>query len=315
MNKKGIIFSLIAIGLASLFILLFSSGFTEQIGGQNEVVRTRISNLDQTIEEFYTYTMVAQQVAGQQALAALYDAINTSTPRKYLVDFEDNFTRCMNNSDGCVNNQPLQEFLDNYTQAVEETQDAIITYNIISMSITHESYWSFTLTSNISIVLDDRYAKWEYGQIIESRIPTTGAYDPAFLELSDMYGAVPVIERRIASSPFNKELQTINISTFMDFYTIGQYQYSDEGSCLSQRFEGDFGNPAPGERCGIESVINPNDFPGLGGNIVHLDWQAINGITYPCANRYNITSVNQDLHLWEDDTLDYGVFPPYSVRC
>lgn len=311
MNKKGIIFSLIAIGLAGLFILLFSSGFTEQIDNKNEIVRTRVMNLDDTITAFYTYATAAQQVAGQEALIALYKEINDTGV--FLPDFEDNFTRCMNDSDGCANPNPLTEFLDNYTQAVKQTKDADLTYMVTNITIASESYWSLTLNTTITITMTDRYAHWNYNKSIRTRVHTIGTYDPAFVNLSNQYNNFGQrVERRIASSPFNKEY-TIDLKTFMDFYTIGQYQYSQNGSCLSQRYEGDFTNPT--NPCGIESVLNPDDFATLPPGTGHMDWQALRGITYPCSDRYNITSVNPALSLSTNDTTSYSLLPPDSIRC
>ena len=314
MSKRGIIFSLIAIGLAGLFILLFSSGFTGQLDDQSQVVRTRINDLDNTIDDFYSYAAAAQEVAGRSALEALYDHINTTG--SFLGDFKNSLTRCLNDSDGCSNADDLQGQLDDYATALKKTKDADLEATATEVQVLSESYWSIRVQSEITITLSDRFATWHYAQNVTSRIPTTGTFDPEFIRLSQLYGDGTKTERAIATSPFDKQRQTINRTTFMDFYTVGQYQYSLNGSCLSQRYEGDFTDPPAGSRCGIETILDPEDFPGLTDqDITHMDWEAVRGLKHPCSERYYITEVDPDLRLWENDTFDYGQFPPYSTHC
>jgi hypothetical protein len=313
MNKKAIIFSLIAIGISGLFILIFSSSMRPHVNDHNEIVRTRVNGLDQTITDFYSYTQAAQEVAGYAALEALYRKINDTyvfpAPPTYLPDFEQAFVDCTNSSKDCQNPQNLTLLLNQYTSAIEKAKDITFNFTVNSIKITDELYWSIVIETNISINLTDRYATWHYNQNVTSRISLNGIHDPAILELHSMYGGTK--ERKIYPAQFNTDLGTPIITDIMDMYTITQYHHSHNGSCISQRFEGDFDGPA--EECGLETFLNPEEFPDLKDDplnqeILHLDWQAIRSIEETtCADRFNITGINGAFHLNETTTERYGL--------
>lgn len=322
LGKKAIIFTLIAIGLSGLFILLYTASFSVSVDQENENIRTRITSLDQTIDQFYEYAKEAQSIAGFESMQALYKEINDSPSHTYLGAgrFPERLLRCMNESDRCTNIYNLTILLDNYTAIIESSTGSTITYSVLDLDLVSESYNYIIIRGNISIHLTDEYASWEQNRGVTSTISTNGVYDPIYININDDYDGAE--ERRIS---IHDSKASSDIEEFIDFYAGKEYKAVDkdeypnnEAPCLSERFEGDFDTATQG--CGIESLVHADEHPDLmaSGNydITHLDWQVATGTTYGCFVddpkdfRVDVAVVTGPLTIDYNTTKQYGIYSP-----
>ncbi|MBD3209516.1 hypothetical protein GF367_03810 [Candidatus Woesearchaeota archaeon] len=319
LNKKGIIFSLLAIGLAGLFVLLFATGYQQRLDDQNDVIRARITSLDQGVDSFYDYAAEAQTIAGTAALDALYQEINQSGTFLTSDNFESNFTRCLNSSDGCENDLNLSVLLTNYSAIIATSLHADVQFSVNDVCLTQETFWDLVVRTNISISLTDTYAAWDTSRDITTTISTVGTYDPAYVAISASYGGAE--DRRVFPTSIAPNSSRWNISTFMDFYKGRQYQASQNGSCLSDRYEGSWTSSFQG--CNLESVVDADEHPRLkdpaNQSITHMDWQVLtrdmhachDPVTNPDDFRVSISDADDSLVLWNKDTIRYGLYPDH----
>ncbi|MBN1274687.1 hypothetical protein JXA12_00135 [Candidatus Woesearchaeota archaeon] len=317
MSKRGIIFSLLAIGLSGLFIILFSSSYEQPVDEREDTARARVERLDASIDDFYRYAQKAQQTAGRGALEAMYG--NSYRTRAFLGDgnFNATFAECLNDSSSCpdpMNEDNLTALLSGYRDLLEESGGFDMDFSVVEVEMVDERAWTITMRSNISISLTDDYATWGLHKAVITDISTVGAKDPAYIAISDLYGGD---ENRTIKQNDIQDGTSWNLSMFMDFYANKEYHRSLEGSCLSDRFEGSFSGPLT--RCSIESVVNPDEHPLLKNpenrSIAHLDWQAATQRRYLCDDgvtndpffRVSIEAVDEDLVLTEWDATRYNL--------
>ncbi len=309
LNKKGIIFSLIAIALSGLFVVLFASTYEQETDDRNSIVRTRVLALDDAITGLYSYAESAHQQAAEGALEGLYDEVDSNG---FLADFNQSFTDCLQRTSGtCTNPHNLTGLLHNYTELLEGALGTDINATVNGARLVSEGYWRFTLESNITVTVDDKYASWSLSKNVTARVSTLGTPDPAYIKINNDYGGSvkrPIKKNEIVGGGWN-------ISTFTEYFTGRDHHASGEGPCLSQRYEGDFGNPW--SSCGLESVVDPDEHPDLkdsaNEDIVHLDWQVLNGETHGCDGeeadfRVSVNAVNKNLTLAKSDAQRFGLW-------
>lgn len=309
LSKRGIIFSLIAIALSGLFVVLFASTYEQETDGRNNVVRTRVLALDDAITSLYSYAESAHQQAAEGALNGLYDEVESDD---FLADFNQSFTDCVEiSSASCTNPSNLSILLKNYTTLLEDSLGAEVNATVNDVTLTSEGYWGFTLRSNITVTVDDKYASWDLSRTVTAEVSTLDTPDPAYIKINDDYGGSvkrPIKKNEVVGGNWN-------ISTFTEYFTGQDHHASESGPCLSQRYEGDF--TSPWSNCGLESVVDPEEHPALkdpaNADIVHLDWQVLNGETHGCDGeeddfRVSVNAVNKNLTLAKSDAQRYGLW-------
>jgi hypothetical protein len=309
-SKKGIIFSLISLGLATLFILIFSTSYDQPADGMNSINQARIFELDQAITGAFVYASHAQEVAGAAALEALYQEIMTNG-HVFLPDFETGFLACMQNGTGCANPTNLTALMDNYTVAIDKTLGSTMTITVTGMNITEEGYWHLTVRSTVNVTLHDRYANWETVENVTTSISIIGAKDPLYLRINDVFGGTET--RTILRNDIEHNNSQWNLSTFMDFAAGKYYHTSRNGACLSERFEGEWVSTKTG--CRIESVVLPQDQAGLRLTLddLNMDYQTLSLITAPCPSptevnpRFMLAEGNLEIVLSLRDMQAYGI--------
>ena len=321
LSKKGIIFTLIAVGLSGLFILLYTASFSVPVNQDNENIRSRVTSLDDAITQFYDYASEAENIAGFSSLQALYEEINTSGTYLGSGNFPERFIDCMNTSTGCTNDEDFATLLDNFTTILKASTGSAIAYRVTNLELIGETYDSLIVTSNITLTLKDAYASWDHSQTVTSVISTNGAYDPLYISINRRFSGTE--DRRIS---IHDSTASSAIQNVLDFYAGKQYQPVNKedypavkAPCLSERFEGLFNTDTQG--CGIESIVQTADHPWLNNassyNITHLDWQVAalpDSIRSACNKdnqddfRVDVSVVSGNLTLDDQTLARYDIF-------
>ncbi len=302
MNKKAILFSLMAIGLSSLFLILFSSIFYEPINTNAEAINTRIKSLDKSINDFYQFAEEAMPVAGKNALKALYNEINNTGPT-YLQTgtFKTRFSECATNSTSCQNRHSLESLLNNYSTALRRTNNAEYKFKINNFSIIDEASFAFRLRANITLTVKDPLASWNLTRIILTTMSIEGTPDPLWLNINRSYYRIIKIND-LQDTDFNKQ-------KILKFIQNGEYRSSNDAPCLSDRYEGNFDKI--GGRCGIESIVDIRKQGLTPSNAVpHTDYHLVNGRSYDCSNGdpvMNFTQPLSFLRLRQSDATRYNI--------
>ncbi len=302
-----------AIGLSSLFLIIFA-GFQEvPIDNNNELVRTRVMSLNNMIDRSFYYSENALSVAGFSAFDSLYGVVNQTSPPSYLNNFAHNFTTCTHNATNCYNQNNFTSLMRAYQNIINSTTPASINIRINNVTFVMEHHWTIELRSSITVELNDTYASWIVTRDIDAEVPILGAKDPAYLAISAKTGLPE--ERFIVTN--SDEYGRWGLSRFRDFFFEREYIEWQQAPCLSHRFEGDFN--ASSRDCGITSVVDANYHQNLkdnvaNRNITHLDYQVLRPERYPCnvnfpgaIPRISIRAVSYNLTLNQEDATHFGL--------
>lgn len=315
MKKKAIIFSIIAITISELVFFLFLGNYSPEINIDIGIINNRISSVNQEIDRFIDYVPDAGAFAGFSALEKMYVDINNTGAFFSSGDFDDVFLDCMTNDTSCPNN--LQNLLDVYTQNIHNTRNFDLSLSIHNASIVNEASWFIDVRVGIGVNVHDEFADWNFNRSVYFSVSIEGVHDPTFIKIKDLYGGSK--ERVI--TPVQAVGSQINLEVFTDMLFAGQYMQSQNGSCLSDRFEGVF--VANNKPCGIESVVNAHDYPGLLApenlTIPHLDFQVANAdnvgsFRCVCDDGNHASDVCVGIGILSDDiTLNRGNLPRYGL--
>jgi hypothetical protein len=116
-NKKGVVFTIVAIVLAAFFTLIFSAKFEKPLDYKTEILEARISILSDYMNTFFDYTEGTASIAGYSALRGII--MNISEAGEYNPNFETQFSYCvktgnLTSANICSNmtNQTLTYFLN-----------------------------------------------------------------------------------------------------------------------------------------------------------------------------------------------------------
>ena len=314
MGKKGIIFSLLAIGFSGLFILLFSSSIEQPVDAGIAPINTRVLELDNGINDFFSYAQNSLDTCGFSALNALYTDINNTGNHLAAGTFETRLSNCLNDSSGCNNTLNMSAVLDEYTRLLRNTSRMALDFNVNTVSISDEQHWQLEITANVSINVTDQYASWRTSKLLITTLSTVGAPDPAYVTINDDYNGN---EERIIIPNERQDFVEWDLDSFVEFLTGAEYHASLNGPCLSSRYEAQYDEQ--NDDCGLESVVDPNYHSILMNtsydSLVHMDYQVLNEASnrYPCDDlmggmpRVSIRAVHRNLTLTRQDATRYGL--------
>lgn len=317
--KKGIIFSLIAIGLSSLFLILFSGYYETPIDHNVPITNTKIIALDDTLHDAFEYTDVAVQIAAYNGLESLFEQINTT--HNYLTEFNNTFTACALNSSGCNNPHNLTHQLDSYVYRIQVSRLIPLDYQVNNFSLVDETHFSYSFKTNISFWITDPFARWNISKELLTTVSTAGVHDPAYFNISGEYarldGAIGGIGIRQIYPTYILDHEW-SPEVFINYYVKRQYRPSQYGPCLSSRFLGDWNTHDPS--CGIESVVQANRYDKLQNvsspeyiNYSMMDYQLLRQHKFPClpANglpaRVSILGINESLVLTVEEATRFNL--------
>ncbi len=315
--KKGIIFSLMALGLAMLFTIMFAGYYEEPLDARNEAVTTRVTLLNQGIKDFYDYSEKALAASAYKSLLELYYTINESGDYLPSGTFEDSLSGCILGDDPCYGQKNnLSAYLDNYSRTLNENLKVPLTYHINSVEVTDEGRWSIELEANISVQVSDSYASWSLFKVITSSTTNEGTYDPLFISSGFAGMHLGGVEYRRIIHNYNDHTQW-DLSSFSRFFYDGEYRASHDGPCLSDRFENSSNTD---NECGIETILDADKHTNLKDNdhirITHTDYQVLELEEHACNDsdnsfgndpRVSIKAVNLNLTLSKEDATSYNL--------
>lgn len=319
-GKKGIIFSLIAIGMSSLFLILFSGYYETPIDHRIPITSTKIIALDDALSDAFYYTDVAVQTAAYNGLEKLFQQVNTTST--YLSEFNNTYTACTLNGSGCNNSFNLTYYLEEYTNRVQVSQQIALDYQIHNFTLIDETHFSYGFRTNISFWITDPFARWNVSKVITTTVSTAGIHDPAYINISTTYNRFPA---GWGGSDDIRQIYPVFIldyewtpEVFANYYVRRQYRPSAYGPCLSDRFLGDWN--AHHDYCGIESVVQPNRYEKLQNdlypefiNFSMMDYQLLRENKFPCLPasglpaRVSILGINETLVLTTEEAARFNL--------
>jgi hypothetical protein len=318
LGRKGIVFSLLAVALSSLFLMWFADYYEPSIDEMVPVFSSRVLILNNAVSDAFSYAEYAAKTSSYYALRGLYEEINTTGI--FLSDFNTSFVVCaVNGTSSCSNTHNLSVLLDEYVLLVNNDMRIPLGMQLHSFEWVDERPFSLKVRLNVSVWIVDHYASWNLSGVIETWVGTTGIYDPAFYNISTTYGGI-VGERQIR--PAGTGISSWDENRFHQFYLLEQYNPFSSGPCLSHRFEGDWFEIG-GVRCGIETIVHPNNYVELQNqsghpdlfNLTMVDHRLLRDERFPCQGEddrlVNVTSVGVILSREDAGRFEVGYVDVY----
>ena len=304
-GRKGIFFTLIAITLMGLFILLFTPQSPITIKNEEQTTQTRIAVLNNYMDDLQTsYMGMALSASAYKSMTALIFYMNQTG--SYLGNLDRAMYEVMLN--GTINNVQIDSAtgkkimenntLKNWTSKISKTAldtlNVNTTIKITNVSISQSSPWEMRLKMQMVLIVNSTVANWEKDATIENVMGVEGFYDPYYLINSNGRYAT-----RIKKSTVNFDKWTI--AKTREHIRNGTYVHWEfsEAPSFTMRFTNTIQNSSC---CGIESLVNPNLVSPSDTIRSYVDYLYFTD-TFTIANctqLYNITNPPASQGLWDE---------------
>ncbi len=312
MQKKGIFFTLIAITIMAVFILVFTPQADISLQKDSQSIRTRIGSIDNYVDDLENrYFETVLRAATYKTMLSLIFYINSTGA--YLPNVDSAFSEVM--LTGKINGVPIdtitgKKIMDNNTLAdwnsriIETARDTLnvnTTITVNRVSVFQTKPWNIDSTMDVSFSVNSKVAEWKKNAVIKTTMGIEGLPDPYYL-----------VNTKSTSSYTNKikkssvEFNQWGISKVREHLRNGTYvhwQDSDAPSFL-MRFTNTITNSSC---CGIESLVNPNKINPSDQKESYADylfWS--HRFKDNCAQLYNINGLWDEFSFFKLD-FDHAV--------
>jgi hypothetical protein len=321
LGKKAILFSLISVLFAVLFITLFSQNLNTTYEDRLPSSNIRIKVIDTYTRNFEKYVEDSVKVSG-------YKVLNTITIYRYnngkffnnFQEFNKTFHDCLicgytNCSDkkistNCnIGSDNLTARLNDISQLSQNQLNIKTQYYINSIAIEQKYAFELEIKINISYNItdnttEDNYARWSKEAIITQPITIIGLLDPKGYLNDSTNTYKRTIKRYTGISEYNESRW--DLTTFTQFYNDNSFRYYEGGSAFLNRY---WNNMTPSDCCGIETILHPSELSGIKYNNSYIDNYYWNG-KYSCNSTQKILNITinvNNIHLDEASMARYQI--------
>ncbi|MBN2052688.1 hypothetical protein JW756_04245 [Candidatus Woesearchaeota archaeon] len=264
-NKKGVVFTVLAIVISALFIAIFSARIERPVDYKLDVIETRISVLNDYMNIFYDYAEQAGSIAGYSALQAMLLEMD-SRDRYYnrTDEFISNYTYCIkygnitpSQSIPWMDNKSMIEYLDVMKNTASDQLNINSAFLIQYINVTQTTdAFEIKLLISISLNISDSYAYMADTRVITSTVTINGLQDPLYL-MNDIYNQT--INRTSIQKSGGEIGGNWSPEDLKQMYYNHEYRYFYDGVSFINRMKGNFSS---GDAFGIESFVN-HTHPGI----------------------------------------------------
>lgn len=268
-NKKGVFFTLAAIGLAIIIMLSFNVYNDYRLKDEMEVIEIRVSTMNDFVKDMEDDIGNAIFIAGFRSLLSLEDYMmkyddfidNLGTARDAAFDevFRKGTVTGTSGTEkmGLMGNNTFLNWTDRMkAQANRIGIELDFTINAGDVTISHIDPWIVEVSVDLIINVEDEKgtASWRIDKTYKGRINITGTgkfVDPLYLVKNN--GLINNTIRKTTVSDFSGS----NLATHLN---NNYYIENSDAPSYLMRFENDLGSSANG----IESLANVNEISSAG---------------------------------------------------
>jgi len=319
MSKKAVIFTLISVLFAALFVSLFTYDYGSDSSLQIEAVNTRVRVLDDYVKNFQKYTEESLAISSFSTLNSMY-TLMLKQGRFYVnsSDFNNTFRNCMTCAYTdcttriipCPNmqNRTLTFLVNNITTLARNKLNIRTDYSIKSIEV-YQSYpfdveVDVVVEFKISDVLESEYASWNMTKTLHQTI-LIGMFSDPLIGLNTNDTLKRTITQYDGACAYNQTQTCWNLNITKAFYNSNQYKYFNNGTNYLERF---WNGTTPSSCCGIESFINVSVASGNNSYVDNYYWTG----AYRCPINGNVTLLRIG-GIAPGFTLDYPTAVRYNV--
>ena len=297
-GKRGVLFTLISILFAVLFVTIFSYGFKEAKLQSNNPERLRVKVLDSYMRNFEQYSSDNLRVGTYETFDVMTNNVKGSGFYANKAAFNLAFETTLTNS--------LNTKLDVIKSKADTELNIQSKYTINKITLSQKYAYEVDVSLDITYYAADKanpsvYSNWSKTKIINGTVSILGLKDPYILRKDNAY--TRTIKRYNGDCEFSDTCW--NLAEVKSFYDNEQYRYSPSAPSFLQRF---YDDQTGSNCCGIETFINPTKTAATTNIMIdRLYWSTTqtcvtdkNILKYPTMNnlilnvsnagRYNITN-------------------------
>lgn len=249
LNKKGIFFTFIAIGLVSLLVYSFAINTGYIYRNSMSVIETRVNTINNFIKDVDTDIDRGFYISSFRSMLAIGDFITANNT--YMPDIDAAFEEAlinatiMNESHALLTGASFTEWTEKIKDEALKI-DIIIDFIVSNITLNQSDPWKMDMEMDITYNITDKKqtASWMISKHIETELSIIGLEDPMYS--LNTYGKI-----------INK-ITRANETNFDDFDVLknhiasSYYIESERGPSFLMRLEGNFSNSTDG----IESIVN-----------------------------------------------------------
>lgn len=267
MNRRGVVFTLIALVLAAFLLSAQypGEGALSTAAAETLAAQSRVTALNAYLSTFESHAADSLGTSGYFALRSI--SVNVGHEGRFVADLNGTLRRCVIDNNltrrgagaarlPCVEGRhSLNASLHNLTALAASTLGIVTRYEVHDVWVTEERPGEVVLWMNISYNVTDGisepFARWDiHGRILRADVGVWGIEDPAYMYLN---GTGHTLEQR-AFSLTGLKPHEFNPGTFAAFYGSRSYVIMEgRAPSVLQRYRGDM--TAASACCGIESVM------------------------------------------------------------
>lgn len=260
MNKKSIFYTIAAITLTIVILVIYSSISTYKLSERMDVIKTRIETVNFFIKDVEEDLNKGAFIAGFRTLLSFnqFIASNGSFLDDVNVRFKESFLN------GTINQQQLNlmkesTFTDwaNKISVEANKIDILFNFTINEVRLNQTSPWDIDIGLNLSLDIRDKRntSYWIRDRYLTTRISIIGFEDPLYVINSQGRVTNTITKSNITNFVVNGDVTNLLLHMNNSYYIT----HNDSPSFL-MRFKGDLGNSS----FGIESLVNLEEFQEQG---------------------------------------------------
>jgi len=265
--KKGVAFTIIAVVFITILAVIFFTHTKYSARDKQEAIETRISTMNDFIQDFYNDADRACFISGYRAFIAMEDFLADSsnqnvsgvTDKGFFINPSKTFIEAFMN--GTIGGQP-SELMENASfknyivrvNTISEKIDIFFNSSVVNASMDQHDPWSVDITLDFKIFLNDTkgLATWNITKSMVTNIPIIDLKDPIYT----VNTGLPVTVKKFPYKKFIGVYSGINnTANFSLFLNETYFIASNRSPSFVMRFSNDL-SPSP---YGIESMVNIPD--------------------------------------------------------
>ena len=310
-NKKGVFFSLIAIFMSSLFILLFSSIFHVPLNLQAHNDLENLNQINSLVGDLGEFVDSVSSVAS-------FLVLNDLSDKSPILDSETNFISCylnntfLNKTHSLTNcsseNHSFGAIFETFLSKAKQAYNLDLNYSIINVTFSQKN--PYVCVVNTILVLNISYLDASWSRLINS------SQEISLVGIKDPITTGSTFERNISLAPisfsasFHNTDFNGNYSLVKQFIKGGFYFLDSNAPSFLDALEGNYTINSP---FGIASFV-PDNISYLGNTSSYLSYEWKNNSIFNSTKlkRINVSGLNNSFAL-SDNYL--SIMNSYNNSC
>ena len=294
--KKGVVFTIASLVISGVLVSTFFTFQSTPIDQSVDSVTQKIQNTNNFIERTDIYLQDLVRVRSYELMDNLTRRMEKEG--SYFDDFDQAFENCIVNgshdSKDCTNMSGRVEEFESFTES-NLTLDPEI--ELMSVSLNQSSPWSYDITLESQIYIDDSYAEWNTTRVVNETVPIIGLLEPTYRvnpSVSTDYESSDIVVKGDQNPPWGTADSVLQNVTFNKgfFHYNGSYSFLDK-----MRNES---SPKLDDCCGIVNIIPESNTSNSDDCDTNIDFFNTN------EKRYRNAYASADIKRIDFDELDSG---------